>query len=263
MSIINIKLYGFLRKVRKYIKSRCISLWIDLIMKKRHYILEIEGLKTKFYLPYVKTDSIQRYIYKNKNYYECENLEFICHQWNNGEIGISIENNVVLDIGANIGNHTLYFLNECNAEKIYCFEPVKDTFRILIKNIAINNLSNKVYLNNVGVGSNSGKAKVSSYDMSNIGGTTIEMSDDGNIDVVAIDDLNITGDIRMVKIDVEGFEVSALNGMMKTIKKHKPYLSIEIRNRNKGMIFSLLSELGYNHILLDQEKDYADYLFYI
>ena len=225
-------------------------------------ILQIEGLKTKFYLPNVKTDSIQQYIFKNNNYFELNNLDYICHQWNNGAVGKAIENNVVLDIGANIGNHTLYYLNECNAKKVYCFEPVVDTYNVLYENIILNNLLERTCLYNVGIGSKSGKANISSYNMYNIGGTTIEMSDDGNISVVAIDDIDIPGFISMVKIDVEGFELYAIKGMQKTLEKYKPYLTIEIRNRHKNEVISLLSNLGYNHIMLDQDIDYADYLFY-
>lgn len=231
-------------------------------MRRKRYILQIEGLRTKFYLPYVKKDSIQQCIFKNKNYFEFNNLDYICHQWSNGVVGKAIENNVVLDVGANIGNHTLYYLNECNAKKVYCFEPVVDTYNILNRNIVINDLSDRVCLYNVGIGNKSGKAIISSYNMYNIGGTTIKMSEDGDISVVAIDDLDIPGFISMVKIDVEGFELLALNGMLKTLEKYKPYLSIEIRNWHKDEAVSLLSDLGYSYVMLDQDIEYADYLFY-
>jgi methyltransferase, FkbM family len=235
---------------------------MDIAMRRKQYVLQIEGIKTKFYLPNVKTDSIQQYIFKNNNYFEHNNLDYICHQWNNGGIGKAIENNVVLDVGANIGNHTLYYLNECNAKKVYCFEPVVDTYNVLHENIMLNNLSDRVCLYNVGIGNKSGKAIISSYNVYNIGGTTIEMSDDGDISVVAIDDLDIPESVSMVKIDVEGFELFALNGMLKTLEKYKPYLSIEIRNWHKDEVISLLSDLGYSYVMLDQDVEYADYLFY-
>ena len=236
---------------------------MDVNLKKKDYILELDGVKTRFYLPYIKTDWIQQHIYTGKNYFEYDNLNYICQKWHEGEIGKLINNNIVLDVGANIGNHTMYYINECNAKLVYCFEPVKDTFRILQKNIEINKLSNRVKLVNVGVGNNSGKAKIANYNVNNIGGTSIEVTKDGDIDVVAIDDMQIEGKIGMVKMDVEGFEVFALKGMMKTLDEHKPFITIEIRNKHINEVCSMLTNIGYRYEKLDQEGDYADFLFYV
>ena len=41
---------------------------------------------------------------------------------------------VVLDIGANIGNHTLAFSRHASA--VYAFEPIAEIFRLLTDNIA-------------------------------------------------------------------------------------------------------------------------------
>ena len=42
------------------------------------------------------------------------------------------------------GNHTLFFCNECRAKKVYAFEPVKKTYKILKRNIVLNQLQDKV-----------------------------------------------------------------------------------------------------------------------
>ena len=47
-------------------------------------------------------------------------------------------NGIVYDIGANIGNHTLYFSRTLNPKKIYSFEPAKELFETLNFNIKVN-----------------------------------------------------------------------------------------------------------------------------
>lgn len=51
-------------------------------------------------------------------------------------------NPIIYDIGANIGNHTIYFKKYYDANKIYSFEPVPANFELLNKNIQENNLKN-------------------------------------------------------------------------------------------------------------------------
>ena len=82
---------------------------------------------SKIYLPNYPIDLIQRYIVATKNYWEYEFLEKLDKYIK--------EDSVILDIEANIGNHTLYWANERKAKKIYSFEPVELTFDILKKNI--------------------------------------------------------------------------------------------------------------------------------
>lgn len=237
--------------------------WFDLNMKRKNYVVKFDSITSRFFLPYYKNDYIQHTILKTKNYYERENLDFICKEWKEGIIGNIIQQSYVLDIGANIGNHSLYYLNECNAKGVYCFEPVKDTFRILEKNIVINKLSDRTTLNNVGVGVKTGQAKIGQYDINNIGSTTIELSKEGDIKVISIDELDIKGKIGLVKMDVEGFEISALQGMENTLRKNLPFISIEIRDYNKEEALSILTKFGYKYIELDKQDVYSDYLFYV
>lgn len=235
-------------------------------MKKNGFIFSLPKSKTKFFLPNYKQDFIQNSITKTKNYFEYDNLDYITNKWRQGAIGKSIFNNVVLDIGTNIGNHTLFYLLENKASKVYCFEPVQTTFSILEKNIKINNIEKKVSLSNVGIGQKKGHAIISNYDSHNIGGTTIESDEDGEINIIAIDEITFPSKIALVKIDVEGFELNVIKGMINTLNDHKPYITIEIRDKNFHEIHSMLKSIGYTYIELEEHKsfrDYNDYLFFI
>lgn len=238
----------------------------EKIAKKSHYIFSLNNSMSRFYLPYYNVDFIQKKIASSANYFEINNLNLVCKQWHSGIIGEIVKNKAILDIGANIGNHTLYYILECGAGSVYCFEPIKDTFEILKKNVEINCVENIAHLFNKGVGKVSCNAKVSIYDKENIGGTMIEPSETGNIEIISIDELKIVEDIGLVKIDVEGFEIEVLKGMMKTLYKNKPYITIEIRDRNFDEARSLLLPIGYEYQEIEPHldwRDYNDYLFYI
>ena len=129
---------------------------IKSMLRKDDYIVKLEGINSLFYLPFIKTDEIQYDIYFSKDYYVRKSLDYVANVWHDGEIGKVIKSKSMLDIGSNIGNHTLYFLNECGAKFVYCFEPAIDTFEILKRNIEINHLENRTGLFNVGVGSKMG-----------------------------------------------------------------------------------------------------------
>lgn len=162
------------------------------------------------------------------------------------------------DIGANIGNHTLYFILECGAACGYAFEPVKDTFNILHKNIEINNLTDQTKLYNVGIGEKAGKSNIVRYDKDNIGGTALEISETGDIPIISVDSLEISMEIALIKIDTEGFEVNVIKGLLHTIKKYHPYIMIEIQKENFGTIKKLMYQLDYKYEKIND----LDYIFY-
>ena len=126
-----------------------------------------------------------------------------------------------LDIGANIGTHSIicskYF------KHVYSFEPQKDVFNILKQNIDINHCNNVIPYN-IGLSNEKTQFKMKCYDhqkSTNIGALNIvENNEEGceKIQVVPLDLLEINN-IALIKIDVEGHEYNALIGGMNTIKK--------------------------------------------
>lgn len=252
-----IKLYSILQwHERIYVIKR--FFFIDRSMKRKHFILTVKG-GTKFYLPYYKTDLIQKQITQKKSFYEHDLLD---NSLEDTPLKV-LEKGCFLDIGANIGNHTLYFFQKNLIKSAYCFEPVKDTFDILKKNIEINKLQNKVNLFNVGVGQTKGKAVLKYYNSNNIGMSQLSSAPNGDIPIVSIDDLNIEEKINFVKIDVEGFEANVIKGMTETLKRNKPLIMIEIRDYLFAEINNILQSLGYNHTTIDVDTcNIGNYLYY-
>lgn len=237
------------------------KIFFRIKIKRNNCILALSPKGPYFYLPYFETDHIQKQIAQNKNFYDYDLLDYICTSWKNGFLKDYLQDSSILDIGSNIGNHSIYFFFQCHIKESYNFEPIKDTFEILKKNIEINHLKSHLY--NVGIGAATGKAKIDQYDKANIGATKIAKQESGDIQLISIDELSISSRISFVKIDVEGFEKDVIQGMHKLISRDKPIILIEIWNKNFIDINSYLENLGYSVDKLNSDDTLGNYIYYI
>lgn len=166
---------------------------------------------------------------------------------------------VALDIGANIGAHTIYLSRYF--KKVYSFEPQKNIFNVLKKNVEINNVQNVSLFNN-GLGDREETVHMQYYDenqMVNQGAIGINNSDTNGEEIIVkrLDDYNFQ-DVGFIKLDVEGYEYQVLLGGMKTIQKHKPIIIIELWPYNKynKEIREFFSSNGYTMTQISE----CDYL---
>lgn len=219
-------------------------------------IYQPKNTRSSFYLPLLPTDFIQYTILLTDDYYERNTLEKVFGLYQNGILREVVSRGTILDIGANIGNHTLYFCNECNAKKIYCFEPIEQIFSILERNISLNHLEDRVELRQIGVGEREERAASVGYSIYNIGGSHLEENVSGDICIKRLDDLKIEGNVVFIKIDVEGMEYSVLKGGMELIKNNKPYIMVESFENKVDEIKRLLSNIGYTYECLDSEGNW-------
>lgn len=193
--------------------------------------------KTLFYLPNYPIDVIQQYIGNYQKYFEQDTLDDIAP--------FIPDNPVMLDIGANIGNHSLYFAIERNAKKIYACEPIPETFNVLKKNVEINNLENVIIPLNIALSDCNTNADIKEFNIRFMGAAQIDENINGNIDVKTVDSLDIEEKIDFIKIDVEGHEIKVLEGARKTIEKNKPVIFIELLNNEIETVTEILQEYGY------------------
>lgn len=221
-------------------------------------IITLNRYNVKFYLPFWKTDFIQREILFNDRYFDDFNLYYATKIFKGG---INIEDGIVLDIGANIGNHSIYFAKECHAKKIISFEPVLETFNILKKNIEINLLDNVISPYNWGIGEKISRAVVNEYSLTNIGATRLTEMSEGDIEIFSIDDIDFEDNIVLIKLDVEGDEEKVIKGALKTIEKYTPMIMLEAWDENSTIcsIIKMLTLLGYDFRQIND----CDYLFYV
>lgn len=195
----------------------------------------------KFYLPNYPQDLIAKYIVFYNEFWELDILH---------ELDKYIPKDaVILDIGANIGNHSVYWATK-GAKRIHSFEPMLQTYNNLVKNVEINRLEKIVKTYNVGLGDAKISGEVARNISTNIGGTAIKESDVNNrfsIKIERLDDIDLNEEkIDFIKIDVESFELKTLAGMRETLKKHKPIIFIEVFKKNRKAVFKFLKEFGYS-----------------
>jgi len=152
-----------------------------------------------------------------------------------------------VDVGANIGLMSM-FTAQCvgPSGKILAFEAHPLTSEILRKNILLNGYQNIVVLN-YALGSTEGKAKIYDNWQVNRGGASLvvksEGSDSHEINVQRLDSVWQENLIpKVMKIDVEGFELEVLKGAAATIEKYHPVLIVEL-SENRSNTFDSTIEL--------------------
>lgn len=174
----------------------------------------------KIDLPDYNADYIQKFIANHGKPYEAEMLEAM-------SIGLNPKD-LVLDIGANIGNHTLYLACVLGCQ-VRAYEPNSRLYEPLNRSVKHNDITDLVEVLPYGVGRASSKARLTRLDESNLGAQSLELLSEGSvgIDVVRLDDQVFESPVAAIKVDVEGMELAVLEGAESLIQKDKPLLVIE------------------------------------
>lgn len=164
---------------------------------------------------------------------------------------------VCLDIGANIGNHALYYSKLF--KQVIAFEPNPIIYKLLEANILRNRISN-IKVCTMGLGSKKERKNLSICDenlgmsslvqVANAGASKFDIEIEINIgDDVVKEMIDGQSRITYIKIDVEGFEADALKGLSQTIQKYRPVISIELNflthKEAADASYAALKNLGY------------------
>lgn len=140
-----------------------------------------------------------------------------------------------LDIGANIGQHSLFMSRF--ADQIHAFEPYPPVAGRLKQHIDLNAIENLI-LHEVGLSDDNGKLPFYAPGGSNKGVGSFDSDSQqrgntptGELAIVRGDDYferHDIGEVDLIKIDVEGFERKALLGMAQTLQRTRPVIVCEI-----------------------------------
>lgn len=156
----------------------------------------------------------------------------------------------ILEIGGHCGTSTLVystFLSDKN--KIYVYEPQKNMYNLLVKNINQNNLDGKILPFNSGVFCYDGYGSMNSIDLDGGGGNVakryneeinlncnfggIGLGADGeNVKLTTIDNMELE-DIGFIHCDAQGAENFIFSKGLETIKKYRPVILYE-NNQDYG-----------------------------
>ena len=144
----------------------------------------------------------------------------------------------VIDIGANIGTHTVSLARIVGPEgSVLAFEPQPLIFQILAANVLINGATNTELV--LGACSDvSGAVSLAGIDYTQDGRYSAlsladlqrlshEASTATKVNTVVLDDIYGADRLRLIKIDVEGMEKEVLRGAERLIERHRPILYVE------------------------------------
>ncbi len=180
----------------------------------------------------------------------------------------------ILDIGANIGTHTIILGKMVSQNNIvYAFDPLY--YDILEKNAKVNNLQDRVCVFSQGVGSKNEIIKVKVYDryqrkpFGQVSFAGLNPNEDLKVEkeigIISLDSLNLNN-VSLIKIDVEGMELDVLKGGRETIKRNRPVIFIEILKpklkevKNSDIMKYVLNECKYNLVPIKESYNHDDYI---
>lgn len=209
-------------------------------------------------------DYIFETIKNTGEYYEEKTLRTWTPLWNSAK--------VILDIGANLGNHTLYWAERLSPKTIFSFEPYAPNYENLVINIQQNGLEHIVQPVAMAVGKCRGIAKLDYTNTDNFGGTTFSVAEgaETGVTMISIDEFvreHAVQEVSFIKIDTEGFEIDILKGALVTLQRDRPMLWVEVSEQSFSQILMLLDELNYdladveafNMLFLPSEKNDTGY----
>jgi FkbM family methyltransferase len=150
-----------------------------------------------------------------------------------------------VDVGAHVGNHTIYFAGVLGIDTI-SFEPNPLNCSLLSANIAANGLTDHCRVRNVAVGGSHGKCVSLPGGAGNSGTSRVNRSEDGSIAIVTLDEeLADVPRVDLLKIDVEGWELEVLAGADRSIARCRPLIYVEASEKSFGVVEPHLSSADY------------------
>lgn len=195
----------------------------ELEKRKQHHITSsYDNCKTRIYV-HDFPETVSDYMRSCNNFFEIKFLDFLRSHF-------PIQDGII-DIGANIGNHSLFFAKFLNPKRVYSFEPVSVNFKILTKNVS--DFQDKCICYNIALSNKNGTLPLFNSQRENYGGFSLHSYSNGSsflvsecVDVKTLDSFHLEN-ISLIKIDVENHEKEVLEGSIDTIRRNKPLIVLE------------------------------------
>lgn len=172
---------------------------------------------------------------------------------------------VCLDLGSHLGYLSLAMRRSAGKSgTIVAIDPISSNIQDTLKSFKKNKFRNVIGIA-CGAGDKSKILKADVYDDSDMANFSdsnfqphIKAQATQTFQVKTVDSMvreHKLKTVNFMKVDVEGYEVKALEGAMQTIKKYHPTILVEIHKDEYGAnIFNRLSDLGYELSDMDGKK---------
>jgi FkbM family methyltransferase len=168
----------------------------------------------------------------------------------------SFSRGAALDVGANIGNHSLFFARYFRA--VCAFEPNPTALAVLECNVNLAGLQERVRVMRFGLSDRDAVLEFVENEAGNLGHSGFEYAGlrQGKRVVCpvrqgdhALKQHGVNEAIALIKVDVEGAELSVLRGLEQTIRSHQPVIMFESLHAHGpsggNAIVAYLRSLGY------------------
>ena len=159
------------------------------------------------------------------------------------EKGPPTRRGIALDIGANVGTHSLAFAQ--HFAHVHAFEPNPALWPSFERNITLNHLSN-VHLHKVGLGNKDADLPFYLIEKSNFGlgtvsrreaGHDLPLKEVGRVPIRAADRYLVAksiGPIDAIKMDVQGYELEVVRGLADVLQRDRPIVGVEASSDTKA-----------------------------
>ena len=256
-TMITIAIFPILKKGYRKLRKSFLRRYL-FYTKKEKFVFRLNDILLNLDI----RDSIDREIYFT-NRYEEEQIKLLLDNIKKYKITRFV------DVGANIGIYALTIAKNIPNIKIDAFEPHKGAFERMEANIHQNGFSQIIQSHNLALSNENKEGYLlagTRFGTYQSGGASVSSEGEMKISQVCGDDLiKYTDDIIAIKIDVEGFELSVLQGIENLINNNKVFLQIEIFDEElsetskflEAYNFKLIEKGTFTH--QDTVKDY----FYI
>jgi FkbM family methyltransferase len=181
---------------------------------------------------------------------------------------------VVLDIGANFGLHTLYAAQRVGVTgHVFAFEPVPSNLSLLRRHVALNQMGDRISVVPTAL-SNALASQLTFYlapEQVAVTASLCPPTQEAKTVMVAntrLDDYwqTVNRPVQLIKIDVEGAELEVLRGAQRVLETWHPLLLIEVHGfalpqfgASVEDVRSFLHQLGYTEEELPGEAFHSDY----
>jgi FkbM family methyltransferase len=174
-------------------------------------------------------------------------------------------NDVVFDVGANIGLYVRFMVQQFGAGKVIAFEPMSQNQALLLQNTRLGNCQDRVTVVAAALADYDGTDEFQTDDISSASGTLNVVSQGGpsqarrqyglppiseTVTVARLDTMVEGGTVpapSVIKVDVEGAEERLLRGAVQTLEKHSPRLAIELHGTEEARkVVRFLLDIGYS-----------------
>ena len=224
----------------------------------------VDHRNTKFFFAHFSGDYIPRRMSERNQFYEAPFLNLLDRLNETGK--------VIIDGGANIGNHSVFFAGVMRASVI-AFEPQPFNFAFLRANVCLNRLERQIHVRNIAIGDQPGHIDLEQLQPGNYGSFSADSDllssaptgrslEKFNARVSTLDDelSDMLDRISIIKLDLEGMELAALHGARRIIAQSTPVVAVECFTRT---VYQKVKEFlaAFDYFVVDSTNATPTFIF--